>query len=77
MWLIDQLQKLVLENHRCVLYPSWSNTSKFKETCESFDNASIHSAGLYEALNDHWENRAVKNIELMSDQKYFVLINGD
>ena len=47
MWLIDQLQNLVMRNRDTRLFPNWSNASDHKTTEESFDTIALHSAELY------------------------------
>ncbi len=49
---IDALQLLVKRNDNVLLYPEWSNASKYKETAKSFATVALHSQELHEALGE-------------------------
>lgn len=74
-WLIDQLQNLMMENHGFHLYPTWSNSSDYKDTDESFDTVALHNYELHEALNKKCGNVGTE-IKLTREQKYLCSAMG-
>jgi len=56
-WLIDELQRLVLQNHGVLMFPDWSNTSEFKDTAERFGTIPIHTKDLGDELKAHMKDK--------------------
>ena len=67
-WLIDELQRLVLQNHGVLMFPDWSNTSEFKDTAERFGTIPIHTKDLGDALKAHMKDKLP--FKLSCDMKY-------
>ena len=67
-WFIDELQRLVLQNHGVLMFPDWSNTSEFKDTAERFGTIPIHTKDLGDALKARIKDKTP--FELSRDMMY-------
>ena len=80
-WLIDSLQILVMNNHGCLLYPSWSNASDYKDTKESFGTIPLHTEELDDAVSAAWKkiaesDKGASEIQLTPDQRFLCKAMG-
>ncbi|KAL7491648.1 hypothetical protein ACHAWT_002097 [Skeletonema menzelii] len=68
LWMIDQIQNLMVENHGIQPFPHWTNASDFRTTDESFDIIPLQSETLHEALEERCKE--LNDIKLTREQAY-------